>query len=165
MDNFICNCQSWWRSQFFICKHLVHTIQVPQYHQVTIRRQPPCITIDNSSTAVKMNIDDEEMRTPMVYNVNEEGNMGVIDENNILPILESNDLQNETVYDKFIDLVDNFKIHIMELNTRSPNNNQLRDCFENVCPRLITYMNNVHIHLHKRKNPGTYNNIDTLYLK
>ena len=61
---FMCSCPAWLRSQFFLCKHIVQQRQCPKYHQVTIRRSPPFIIIDESSTRVIANVDDELLLYP-----------------------------------------------------------------------------------------------------
>ena len=60
----MCSCPAWLRSQLFLCKHIVQHRQCPKYHQVTIRRSPPFIVIDETSTRVIANVDDEHLLYP-----------------------------------------------------------------------------------------------------
>lgn len=42
-DNFICSCRTWMRSQYFLCKNLVHdeSYPYPKYHKVRLTKVHP----------------------------------------------------------------------------------------------------------------------------
>lgn len=57
---FIYSWPSWLRSQFSLCKHLIFGQSCPWFHQLTISRTPPLISIDQMSARSRANIENED---------------------------------------------------------------------------------------------------------
>lgn len=170
-QNFMCSCPAWLKSQFFICKHLVGDMPCPNYHQVTIRRNPPFLIIDRNSTRLIANIDDEFMGDPsstVSFAANAVDNAAV---DNQLEISFQNEPSIDNVNDlgerlraDVVKLSEWFHNHVLSITSNAADLQQAKYVNDNILPRIRDYKENVEDALRSRTVQRTWHCPDTLYL-
>lgn len=163
-ESFICSCPAWMRSQHFICKHLVRRRKCPLYHQVTIRRSPPFICIDENSNRVRANIDDEE------FGYTDVETLEVCDTPNDTAISppvneeEDEDIHGRVELEEVLQTVTWMKEHVEELYLHGAGHAQLLYIHKIILPRMEKYKSDVEKTKLSRNTPKTWESRDTVYL-
>lgn len=167
-QNFICSCPAWLRSQWFICKHLVHERTCPNYHHITIRRNAPFITIEHDAIRSRANVDDEEIstqseqaRSTEIFKdfqfVSESVEMNVEQDTHGREAIDS---QKQRV----VSLIQWLTSHIDNLTSDDSHLRQLKYVEDNVLSRIYRYRDNVERALTQRRINLTWDCPDTIHL-
>lgn len=166
--NFICSCPAWLRSQYFICKHLVQDMACPHYHQITIRRSPPFVIIDNNSARLIANVDNEQLSLECSNDHNLRGNstcIGGLQQEIAMVPHNGQEIQTEVeIKSEVKEIMDWFHNHVSELASCNAGMRQVQYLHDRILPRLRRYKSNVESAQRSRSVQQTWACDDTLYL-
>lgn len=164
-EMFTCSCPSWQRAQFFLCKHLVFGKECPKYRQVTINRKQPFLVIDEASTRVRANIDDEEFIGPPplpepVHDFTDVGTSNSIDLTMRTAEEDTEDKCGEEVEQVVVWL----SKHILDLRSTNSGIPQLRFFHKRYLPRLRQYKSDIQESENAKQTPRTWANENITHL-